>query len=44
VFNTTSVLLTDVMINVSWVNVGSIPDDKCLLEPTMKILFVQVNK
>ena len=42
VFNTTSVLLTDVMINVSQVNVGSIPDDKCLLEPTMKILFVLV--
>jgi len=44
VFNTTSILLTDVMINVSWVNVDSIPDDKCLLEPTMNILFVLVQR
>ena len=42
VFNTTSVLLTDVMINVSWVNIDSIPDEKCLSKLTMKTLFVLV--
>ena len=43
VFNTKSVSLTDVMINVSWVNVGSVPDEKCLSEPTTKTLFVLVS-
>jgi len=36
-------VLTNVIFNVSWVNVDSKPDDKDLSEPTIKAIFLLVK-